>query len=263
MTEIIVIAALVPLALYVFKSVGIPILEYFDIIGAKKLKDVQIRNLDKYSSYYRRLNTKHKREFRKRVARFIYTKQFIPRELEVVTEEMKIVVASLAIQMTFGLPKVYLSHFSKVLIYPDNYYSTVNNQYHKGEVNPRFGIIVLSWKNLVQGIANETDGINLGLHELAHAIHLENRISNKEYGFIDSNLWEKYNDLVTYEMLKIKEGDTSMFRSAAAIDHHEFFAVLLENFFERPKALKTYSPVLYEKTTKLLKQDPIKLLGIG
>ncbi|HET8861142.1 zinc-dependent peptidase [Marivirga sp.] len=239
-----------------------PILEYLGIIRSKKLNDVQIKNLDKYSPYYRRLNSKHKREFRSRVARFIHSKEFIPRNLEVITEEMKIVVASLAIQMTFGLPEVYLSHFGKILIYPDNYYSTINNDYHKGEVNPRFGIIVLSWKNLVKGIANENDGINLGFHELAHAIHLENRIANQEYGFIDSRLWERYNDLATYEMLKIKEGGISLFRAAAAIDHHEFFAVLLENFFEKPKALKAYSPNLYKKTTLLLKQDPIKLLKL-
>jgi Mlc titration factor MtfA (ptsG expression regulator) len=258
--EIILVAVLIPLAVYIFKNIGVPILEYFDIISTKKLNDVQIKNLEKYSPYYRRLKSKYKREFRLRVARFIYSKEFIPRKLDIVSEEMKIVVASLAIQMTFGLPKIYLSHFEKIMVYPDNYYSTINNQYHKGEVNPRFGIIVLSWKNLVQGIANETDGVNLGIHELAHAIHLENRISNHEYGFLDEKLWKKYYDLAEFEMFKIKEGDTTLFRSAAAIDHHEFFAVLLENFFERPKALKAYSPVLYEKTTKLLRQDPIKLL---
>lgn len=258
-----ILPLLISLTYISIQVLGIPIRQKWRSFRAGKLNEEQLKYLNQYSIYYRKLKPSHKREFKKRVGIFIYSKAFIPRQLDYVTEEMKIVVSSLAIQMTFGLPKVYLSHFSKVLIYPDNYYSTVNNQYHKGEVNPRFGIIVLSWKNLVQGIANETDGINLGLHELAHAIHLENRISNKEYGFIDSNLWEKYNDLVTYEMLKIKEGDTSMFRSAAAIDHHEFFAVLLENFFERPKALKAYSPVLYEKTTKLLKQDPIKLLGVG
>ena len=241
---------------------GVPLRNKWLSIRVGKLNDKQLKYLKQHSTYYRKLKPDHQKEFRKRVAIFIYTKEFIPRQLDYVTEEMKIVVASLAIQMTFGLPKVYISHFSKILIYPDNYYSTVNNAYHKGEVNPRFGIIVLSWKNLVQGIVDETDGINLGIHELAHAIHLENRISNKEYGFIDSKLWKKYNDLAEYEMFKIKEGDTSLFRSAAAIDHHEFFAVLLENFFERPQALNAYSPSLYKKTTLLLKQDPLKLLRL-
>jgi len=235
-------------------------LNYFGIFGLGRLNQEQVRKLKRYSPYFRQLKLKYQKEYMWRVSQFISAKKFVPRGMEEVTEEMKVVVAALSVQLTFGLPRVYLAHFKKILIYPGNYYSTINKQYHKGEVNPRFGIIVLSWKNLVEGIANESDGVNLGIHELAHAIHLENRISNYEYGFLDEKLWKKYYDLAEFEMLKIKEGDTSMFRSAAAIDHHEFFAVLLENFFERPKVLKAYSPVLYEKTTKLLKQDPLKLL---
>lgn len=250
-----------PLIYFVHRNVIAPILNYYGVIGSSRLDQEQVRKLKKYSPYFRKLKRHHQKEFLKRVGHFISVKKFVSRGMKEVTEEMKVVVAALSVQLTFGLPRVYLSHFEKILIYPDNYYSTINNQYHRGEVNPRFGIIVLSWKNLVQGIADESDGINLGIHELAHAIHLENRISNKEYGFIDSKLWKKYNDLADYEMFKIKEGDTSMFRSAAAIDQHEFFAVLLENFFERPKALKAYSPSLYRKTTLLLKQDPIRLLG--
>ena len=235
-------------------------LQYFGIYSLGRLNQEQVRKLKKYSPYFRKLKQKHQKKFLRRMSHFIAAKQFVSRGMSEVTEEMKVVVAALSVQITFGLPRIYLSHFEKILIYPDNYYSSINKQYHKGEVNPRFGIIVLSWKNLVEGIANESDGINLGIHELAHAIHLENRISNHEYGFLDEKLWKKYYDLAEYEMFKIKEGEASVFRSAAAIDHHEFFAVLLENFFERPKALKAYSPNLYKKTTLLLKQDPIKLL---
>ncbi|WP_296619672.1 zinc-dependent peptidase [Marivirga sp.] len=269
MGEILIIAfiSLIPIlfVLLIFKTIRDVIVvtfNYFGVFGIGSLNQEQLKKLNKYSPYYRDLEYRQKRKFERKVVQFIFSRKFVSRGIEDVTDEMKLVVASLAVQITFGLPRIYLAHFKKILIYPDNYYSTINNQYHKGEVNPRFGIIVLSWKNLVHGIANETDGINLGLHELAHAIHLENRISNKEYGFIDVKLWKKYVDLAEYEMFKIREGDTSMFRSAAAIDHHEFFAVLLENFFERPQDLKAYSPNLYKKTTMLLKQDPIKLLGL-
>ncbi len=243
----------------IFKNVFLPILDYFGMIGRNRLSQEQIRKLKKFSPYFRRLKLKHQRDFMKRVGQFIQSKSFIPRDVSEVTEEMKVVVAALSVQLTFGLPRIYLSHFEKVLIYPDNYYSTINNQFHKGEVNPRFGIIVLSWKNLVEGIANENDGINLGLHELAHAIHLENRIRNAEYGFLDEKVWRDYSDLAAYEMTKISSGEPSFFRNSAAYDHYEFFAVLVENFFERPNELKAYSPNLYKKISLLLKQDPINL----
>lgn len=254
-----ILPIIISLTYLYIKFFGVPFQQKWRNYKTGNLDNNQLKHLNHYSPFYRKLREKNKKEFKKRVAIFIASKEFIPRQLDYITEEKKIVVASLATQITFGLPRIYLSHFEKVLIYPDDYYSTVNNQYHKGEVNPRFGIIVLSWKNLVEGIANESDGINLGIHELAHAIHLENRISNHEYGFIDSKLWKKYSDLAEFEMFKIKEGENSLFRESAAIDHYEFIAVLLENFFERPKVLKAYSPALYEKTTKLLKQDPINL----
>ncbi|WKK82690.2 zinc-dependent peptidase [Marivirga arenosa] len=235
-------------------------LNYFGLYSFSRLNQDQVRKLKKYSPYFRKLKHKHQREFMWRVSQFIAAKSFVPRGMKEVTEEMKVVVAALSVQITFGLPRIYLSHFKRILIYPDSYYSTINNQYHKGEVNPRFGIIVLSWKNLVSGIANETDGINLGIHELAHAIHLENRIHNTEFGFIDQALWDEYSNLAQYEMMKINTGEPTFFREVGGVDHYEFFAVLLENFFERPKALKNYSPKLYHKTCLLLRQDPLKLL---
>ena len=93
---------------------------------------------------------------------------------------MTAMIASSAIQLTFGLPKINLKHFERILIYPDEYYSTINKQYHKGEVNPRLKAIVVSWKAFVAGYADPHDGINLGLHEMAHALKLENIIKNGE-----------------------------------------------------------------------------------
>lgn len=42
----------------------------------------------------------------------------------------------------------------------------------------------------------------------------------------------------------------------------EFFAVAVENFFERPALFKQAQPELYIILAQLFKQDPIKLLCI-
>ena len=138
--------------------------------------------LNKYFPYYISLEPREKLHFERRVHQFMGLKSFIPRNIEEVTLEMKTLISACAVQLTFGLPKIYLRHFSKILVYPDNYYSTINQTYHKGEVNPRFGIIVISWKSFVKGYV-EKEGLNLGLHEMAHALHLENRIMNGEFDF--------------------------------------------------------------------------------
>jgi Mlc titration factor MtfA (ptsG expression regulator) len=223
------------------------------------LSHTQKQILHKYCYYYQSLKPQYKREFEKRVAIFIKSKRFVPRQLNSVTEEMKVMISATAIQLTFGLPKIYLSHFSKILVYPNEYYSTINKRYHKGEVNPRFGLIVLSWDNFVTGFQHKDDGINLGLHELAHALHLENRITNSEFDFFDNEHWSTYEALGLHERQLMRDGASSFFRSYAATDEYEFFAVAIEAFFERSEAFKQQKPALYQSLAHLLKQDPLKV----
>lgn len=213
--------------------------------------------LQRYFVHYRNLSEGDKRKFEQRVTTFIYNKQFIPRGgYDGVSNEMRVLIAASAIQLTFGLPHIYLRHFRKILIYPDNYYSNITKQYHKGEVNPAYGIIVLSWKNFIEGYLDTTNAINLGLHEMAHALRLENIIRNDEYQFFDPELLEQFDG---WAHKVCSNTEIQFFRSYACTTVHEFFSVAVENFFERPQEFKRVLPELYEILSKLLRQDPILL----
>ncbi|MEO9966295.1 MAG: zinc-dependent peptidase [Reichenbachiella sp.] len=207
--------------------------------------------------YYVNLSENKRRRFEQKVQYFIHVKEFIPRQIPVVTEEMKVLIAACAVQLTFGYPKIFLSHFKRILVYPDNYYSTINKTYHKGEVNPRMQAIVLSWKAFVEGYIDQEDGRNLGLHEMAHALRLENLILNAEYNFLDAEVLESWQRLADEEMINIANGQSSMFRDYAGTDPDEFFSVAIENFFERPEKFKGLMPNLYGILVLLLKQDPL------
>lgn len=214
--------------------------------------------LQKYFTYYQSLSSGNKARFERKVCNFLYAKKFIPRNIEKVTIEAKVLIAASAVQLTFGLPNISLAHFDKILVYPNEYYSAITKNYHKGEVNPRFGIIVLSWKNFVEGYANQNDSKNLGLHEMAHALRLENIIRNEEYKFFDEDLvsrFDGYGRLIIGDMKQYG----NFFRPYAHTNPHEFFSVAIENFFERPEFFKEQFPDLYEILTRLLGQDPLKL----
>ncbi len=214
--------------------------------------------LEKYFPYYNQLSDKDKKFFEKRVVNFINVKTFVPRQMPKVTLEMKMFISASAIQLTFGLPNVYLSHFRYILVYPDDYYSQITKRYHKGEVNPRHKAIVLSWKSYVAGYF-EDEGLNLGLHEMAHALHLENAIRNEEFDFLPKEGLKKWDELALNEIEKINDGASDFFRNYAATDRFEFFAVAIENFFERPEAFFAYNSELYEALASVLNQDPVKL----
>ncbi len=215
--------------------------------------------LQKNCTYYRQLPSARKSAFERKVQRFIMLKRFVPRQLTHVTVEMKVLISAAAVQLTFGLPNVYLRHFRTILVYPDTYYSTISRKYHKGEVNPAWGIIVLSWRNFVEGLANPNDSINLGLHEMAHALRLENMIRNAEHGFLNEKLMSRWEILSLRELSKIRKGENHFFRDYAGADEEEFFAIAVENFFERPVEFQEQMPDLYRVLCQILNQDPLLL----
>ncbi len=215
--------------------------------------------LNRHHNYYKRLSQGNKYIFERRVQKFIRQKTFIPKDMPSVTDTMSVMIGGAAIQLSFGHPGVYFQHFDKIFVFPDNYYSRHTDKYHQGEVNAG-GYIVLSWKNFVRGYMDDSDGRNLGLHEMAHALHLENAIINREYDFLDDEMLLLWTRLSHEEMDKILNDESHFFRYYAATNIHEFFAVAVENFFERPDAFKEYNEELYTVLCRLLNQDPLKLL---
>lgn len=222
------------------------------------------KNSKKYSEilnnikfqYYQNLQPHNKQKFLKRVSDFMLSKEFIAREVNEISLEQKIYIASSAIQLTFGLDKYLLSYFSKIYIYPHKYYSKLKNEFHKGEVNLN-GAIVLSYEDFILGYNNDTDGINLGLHEMGHALSFDLLLKKEsEYFYINYHyLWK---EIAKKELEDIKDDDESFLRSYAKTNLNEFFAVCTENFFERPLQFKNTLPELYDRLVILFNQDLTK-----
>lgn len=213
--------------------------------------------LIKYFPYYNELTVNDKSRFEQKLCYVIYSKVFIPRNFDDVTDEMKVLIAATAVQLTFGLKGVHLSHFRRILIYPNDYYSSITKKFHKGEVNPAFGMIVLSWHSFVLSyLKPERDGVNLGIHEMAHALRLENIIRNDEYQFFNEGLLEQL-DAYGIKVCDVPDHEqVRFFRPYACMNTHEFFAVAIENFFERPTQLYREMPGLYNVLCALLNQNP-------
>lgn len=214
--------------------------------------------LKQYFTFYTRLPPKSKKVFEKRLSAFMHSKKFVPRDLDRVTEEMRVLISATAIQLAFGLPWVSFKHFRYIIIFPEAFYSVAGQNYHFGEVNPKQKTIVLSWRNFISSLIAK-DGRNLGLHEMAHALRLENIIKNGESRFLDKNALKAWENYAEKEIMRIRNDEKSFFRDYAATNHEEFFAVAVENFFERPAQFKVYNPQLYGLMRTLLNQDPMVL----
>lgn len=216
--------------------------------------------LSKYSLYYSHLTPKNKKIFERRVVLFIRSKDFIGKEGVEITPLMQTLIAATAVQITFGFKHFQLPRFDKIYIYPKAYYSPITKKRHKGEVFPFGKSIKLSWNNFLSGLADPSDGINLGIHEMTHAMSLENKFSrNGVSNFIKPSAYKKWIPLAQQETLKIKQNQPSLFRKYAATNIEEFLSVSLEVFFEQAQEFYQYNPLLYQATVQILNQDPLLL----
>ena len=232
-----------------------------DLVRYKVLPSYIEKILDRHFTYYRNLPHIEKMRFVVRVKEFQDSKIFIGREDLEVTQEMKILIAASAVQITFGLKDYLISHFKVINIYPEHYHSSRTRKHHKGDVNIR-GAISLSWKHFQEGYANLTDNLNLGIHEMAHALDVSD-IGSGEYDYFFSRYYDRWAREAIEELNRMRKGEKSILRDYASTNIREFFAVSVEHFFESPEELQAHLPELYKQMCILLNQDPLDKLTNG
>jgi len=219
----------------------------------KKLEPNQHTILRNRFSFYKKLNDRQKQHFEHRVVSFIIDKKFIGREGLIISDEVLILVSATAVMLTFGFRDFYIGLIDKIFVYPDEFYSNANHAYHKGEFNPKLGALVISWKHFEEGFDIGNDNLNLGIHEFAHAIHM-NSIKERDVSstiFKDS-FKELTNFLSDNKPLRDELIASKYFRDYAYTNHFEFLAVIIESFVETPVEFKSQFPKIYSLTRQML-----------
>jgi len=217
------------------------------------------RFLNHKFKYYNRLPKKDKLHFLRLVRDHYEYFKFVPREIKI-TRAMKAIICSAASQLVIKLPSESLTYFTRIIVYPDHYISQITNKRHKGEVNPGFRLIVFSWRGIMEGLNREDDGLNLLLHEFAHALWLESKIMVDEYSVLNPYMVRIFEQMAQEEMTHLQKNENHFFRKYAFENIEEFFAVAVENFFERPIQFKAQLPHFYTLLSEMFRQNPIQFL---
>lgn len=218
----------------------------------RKNKDAYYMLLIQKVPYFGKLTQEQQTVFYRRIRKFISNKAFVPVEMPEVNPEDKVLIAAAAIQLTFGLDVFILTRFHTIYVYPDVYHNPTTKHKHKGEVNMH-GTIKLSLKDFHHGNKIVHDGVNLGLHEMAHALRVEQFLEQDSDDFFNS-YFSKIAGAMREEISNIENEE--FIREYGKSNVHEFFAVCVENFFERPTKFKVLMPELYAHFVLLLNQDP-------
>lgn len=205
-------------------------------------------------NYFNELSEEYRERFVKRVHHFIRSKKFHFIGLEE-NREIPVLVGASAVQVTFGLKNYMFHYFKNIYILADAYRMDNDEELYIGHVAPDG--IYLSWKHFLFGYTENSDNINVAVHEMSHALLYNNFFA--QYG-IDTQFrlnYEKFSTTTGPILAEVITRRRSYLRSYAFTNLHEFWAVSVEAFFENPLGLKTYMPELYDALCRVLNQDPL------
>lgn len=237
--------------IYIFKK---PLYIHFYIL-LKKVSPEQESILRQKFEYYKKLAPKEKRYFQHRLNQFEKQYEYIPRDGFQVTTEVQTLIAATYVMLTFGMRKYLIDAFDKIIIYPDAYYSTLNEEYHKGEFNPHMKAVVFSWNDFSIGYDITIDNLNLGIHEFTHVV-LHHSLRNSDASALNFKMhYEQLVKEVNYPPNRQRLIDSDYFRIYAYTNAYEFIAVIVEHYFETPHLFEMEFPQLYGKVSLMLNHN--------
>ncbi|GAB2940348.1 zinc-dependent peptidase [Hymenobacter coalescens] len=184
-----------------------------------------------------------------------------------VDDATRLLVACSAVIPIFGFRGGWeYDNLGEVLVFPDAWQLPRNTD---SEVAPLEGTLLGSVQNfqsdhymrlskaaLEQGFRDAKDKQNVGIHEFAHLLdEADGQIDGVPLLLLPPALVPEWRRVMHEEIEQIRAGKSSI-GDYGGTSTAEFFAVVLEYFFEKPEQLEQHHPELYELLTRTFRQDP-------
>ena len=189
------------------------------------------------------------------------------------TDEVRVTIAAQACLLLLHRKTDYFPGLLTILVYPSTYMVDEKRQVAEhvweegsttrlGETGRRMGSLVLAWGAVKHGAADPSDGKNVVLHEFAHQLDYENHAADGVPELATREQQLAWSEVMRTDFASLRAADESgiptLLDTYGATDPVEFFAVSVEAFFERPRALRAHHPRLYAELRKYFNQDPIE-----
>jgi Mlc titration factor MtfA (ptsG expression regulator) len=189
-----------------------------------------------------------------------------------VTDEMRVVVAARACLLLLHRVELYSPLYpdlASIVIYPsayqsherkrDGYLVVEEDEARLGESWVR-GVVVLAWDSVVAGGANSADGHDVVLHEFAHQLDAEDGVMDGTPELDNSERYSAWSRVAGEEYAELRAAverhQKTSIDAYGATNGPEFFAVLVEAFFEKPTQLEAKHAELYAELSAFFRFDP-------
>ena len=233
----------------------------------KAWREILERNL----GVFRRLSPEDQKELLGHTQVFLAEKHFEGAGGLVLTDEIRVTIAGQACLLLLHRETDYYPELVSIIVYPTGYIADEDRHIgggiweeggedRLGHTGQRLGALVLAWDAVRHGAAAPDDGVNLVLHEFAHQPDFENRSSDGTPALETHGDYRTWARVMSYEFEALRDaleaGEDTFLDDYGATNPAEFFAVITEAFFERPRALRRNHPALFMQLQRFYQQDP-------
>jgi len=187
-----------------------------------------------------------------------------------ITDEIRVTIAAQACILLLHRQTDYYPGLVSILVYPDVYVApggwrtpggmvADDPQARLGESSAR-GALVLAWSSVLAGAADIHDGHNVVLHEFAHQLDQEDGAGDGAPILPQRSMYVAWARVLGHDFDQLVHDAARHHRTVidryGATNPAEFFAVVTEAFFEKPRQLRSKHPALYELLQQFYCQDP-------
>lgn len=205
----------------------------------------------------------------------IAEKRWHGREGLFVTEEIKITIAAQAALLLLGGDHGYFRHVRDVVVFPTEFRTPVQDDGWEddrlsevplaGRAVDR-GPVLLAWDEVLPEGRNPAGGRNVVVHEFAHQLDFDERLSTRSPHLNDAPLEARWGPVFSALYAQHRRDVAAklgnpLFTAHAADDEYEFFANASESFYCRPALLRRRYPELYQLLAAYYRVDPAAWFG--
>ncbi len=220
---------------------------------------------------FRRLPERFRKELESDMNVFLAEKRFEGCGGLEMTDEIRVTIAAQACILLVNHPVRYYPKLSAVLVYPTAYVAegkttmgtgglVVEGPSARAGESWQGGDLVLAWDHVKRAACDVRDGHNVVLHEFAHQLDQEDGASDGAPILESRSGYATWAHVFAGEYEKlcrdVAKHHKTVIDPYGATNPAEFFAVVTEAFFEKPRALRRKEPELYDQLKGYYHLDP-------
>jgi len=226
--------------------------------------------IEKNVPYVASLPLEDRQELLGHVQVFLAEKRFEGCDGLSITDEVRVTIAAQACVLLLHRQTDYYPRLVSILVYPSTYLAPGGRGSVHGlpdeEPQARLGeswtrdVVVLAWDSVVSGASDIHDGHNVVLHEFAHQLDQEDGVGDGAPTLPRRSMYLAWTRVLGHDFDQLVRDTQRHHRTLidryGATSPAEFFAVVTETFFEKPRQLRTRYPELYLQLQQFYRQDP-------